>query len=191
MKKLKCFETELLSLRDTLRNDARVLKEKGTRRRGGNGKGKSSSSDSGISDDGCLGYFTDGDLPLRKEHLSKLQMMAKSLEQNLPASSTPMMMINHTLQTTSEELEDLQKNYSKFQTLKHRKPKSIVTVKEKEVTVKLVSYQSLRRRQVVKVALLMNGLSSSPPCSVGFVSPGAAMTSTPSAPSPSNHNSDM
>ena len=72
-------------------------------------KGKSSSGDSGISDDCSLGYFTDGDLPLREEHLGKLRIMAKSLEQNLPPSSTPMLMINHTLQSTSEELKDLQK----------------------------------------------------------------------------------
>ena len=163
LKKLKCFETELLGLRDTLRHDARLLKEK---KRRPQGKGKSSSGDSGISDDGSLGYFTDGDLPLREEHLGKLRIMAKSLEQNLPPSSTPMLMINHTLQSTSEELKDLQKTYSKFKALKRRKPKStnstVMTEKEKsksggEVRI-ATTYQTVRRRQVVKMALLMNGL---------------------------------
>lgn len=119
-------------------------------------KGKNSSGDSGISDD-SMGYFTDGDLPLREEHLTKLRIMAKSLEQNLPANSTPMLMINHTLQTTSEELKDLQKTYNKFKALK-RKPKSINAVKEKDCVTKITTYQTLRRRQVVKMALLMNGL---------------------------------
>lgn len=155
LKKLKCFETELLGLRDTLRHDTRLLKEKGNRKKIVN-KGKNSSGDSGISDD-SMGYFTDGDLPLREEHLTKLKIMAKSLEQNLPASSTPMLMINHTLHTTSEELKDLQKTYSKFKALK-RKPKSINAVKEKECATRITSYQTLRRRQVVKMALLMNGL---------------------------------
>merc|ERR1719305_1283589 len=154
LKKLKCFETELLGFRDTLRHDARLLKEK---KRRPQGKGKSSSGDSGISDDGSLGYFTDGDLPAREEHLGKLRIMAKSLEQNLPAHSTPMLMINHTLQTTSDELKDLQKTYSKFKALK-RKPKSINAVKEKECVTKITTFQTLRRRQVVKMALLMNGL---------------------------------
>lgn len=156
LKKLKCFETELLGLRDCLRHDVRLLKEKGSRRRPMN-KGKNSSGDSGISDDNSMGYFTDGDLPLREEHLTKLRIMAKSLELNLPASSTPMLMINHTLQTTSEELKDLQKTYSKFKALK-RKPKSMPAVKEKECVTRITTYQTLRRRQVVKMALLMNGL---------------------------------
>jgi len=159
LKKLKCFETELLGLRDTLRHDARLLKEK---KRRPQGKGKSSSGDSGISDDGSLGYFTDGDLPLREEHLGKLRIMAKSLEQNLPPSSTPMLMINHTLQSTSEELKDLQKTYSKFKALKRRKPKSTSTVTEKEKSkngeVRIATFATVRRRQVVKMALLMNGL---------------------------------
>ena len=159
LKKLKCFETELLGLRDTLRHDARLLKEKKRRPQGG--KGKSSSGDSGISDDGSLGYFTDGDLPLREEHLGKLRIMAKSLEQNLPPSSTPMLMINHTLQSTSEELKDLQKTYSKFKALKRRKPKSTSTTEKSknggEVRI-VTTYETVRRRQVVKMALLMNGL---------------------------------
>jgi len=166
LKKLKCFETELLGLRDTLRHDARLLKEKKRSRPQQGGKGKSSSGDSGISDDGSLGYFTDGDLPLREEHLGKLRIMAKSLEQNLPPSSTPMLMINHTLQSTSEELKDLQKTYSKFKALKRRKPKStnstVMTEKEKSKNGGVVriatTYQTVRRRQVVKMALLMNGL---------------------------------
>jgi hypothetical protein len=155
LKKLKSFEMELIGLRDTLRHDARLLKEKGSRRRAVT-KGKSSSGDSGISDD-SMGYFTDGDLPLREEHLGKLRIMAKSLEQNLPASSTPMLMINHTLQTTSDELKDLQKTYSKFKALK-RKPKSMHTVKERERVPRVASYERVRRRQVVRMALLMNGL---------------------------------
>merc|ERR1719234_1100872 len=47
LKKLKCFETELLGLRDTLRHDARLLKEKKRSRPQQGGKGKSSSGDSG------------------------------------------------------------------------------------------------------------------------------------------------
>ena len=149
----------MLGLRDTLRHDARLLKEMKRRPV----KGKSSSGDSGISDDGSLGYFTDGDLPLREEHLGKLRIMAKSLEQNLPPSSTPMLMINHTLQSTSEELKDLQKTYSKFKALKRRKPKSTATTsaekeKNKSGEVRLATYETVRRRQVVKMALLMNGL---------------------------------
>jgi len=162
LKKLKCFESELLGLRDTLRQDAQVLRERGSRRRPG--KGKNSSGDSGISDD-SQGYFTDGDLPLREEHLSKLRIMAKSLEQNLPASSTPMLMIKHTLKTTSEELKDLQKTYSKIKAL-NRKPKSIKAVTEQNEKRKTAvmtpqgttSFEAARRRQVVKMALLMNGL---------------------------------
>jgi len=157
LKKLKCFETELLGLRDSLRHDVRLLKENGSRRRPVK-KGKNSSGDSGISDDNSMGYFTDGDLPLREEHLTKLRIMAKSLEQNLPAHSTPMLMINHTLQTTSDELKDLQKTYSKFKALK-RKPKSInKAVKEKECVTRITTFHTLRRRQVVRMALLMNGL---------------------------------
>merc|ERR1719348_693508 len=51
LKKLKSFENELLELRDTLRKDANVLKQKGI-----NSKYKNSSGDRGISDDGAL-YF--------------------------------------------------------------------------------------------------------------------------------------
>ena len=92
---------------------------------------------------------------MREEHLTKLRLMAKSLEQNLPAGSTPMLLINHTLETTSDELKDLQKSYNKFKALK-RKPKSINTVQEKASEQKMTSYQTLRRRQVVRMALLMN-----------------------------------
>jgi len=155
LKKLKSFENELLELRDTLRRDAKVIKEKGSRKpkRVGS-KGKNSSGDSGISDDSA-GYFTDSDIPMREEHLTKLRLMAKSLEQNLPAGSTPMLLINHTLETTSDELKDLQKSYNKFKALK-RKPKSINNVQVKASEQKMTSYQTLRRRQVVKMALLMN-----------------------------------
>jgi len=96
------------------------------------------------------------------ELFGKLRIMAKSLEQNLPPSSTPMLMINHTLQSTSEELKDLQKTYSKFKALKRRKPKSTSTVTEKEKSkngeVRIATFATVRRRQVVKMALLMNGL---------------------------------
>ena len=73
-----------------------------------------------------------------------------------------MLMINHTLQSTSEELKDLQKTYSKFKALKRRKPKSTSTVTEKEKSkngeVRIATFATVRRRQVVKMALLMNGL---------------------------------
>merc|ERR1739838_373508 len=111
LKKLKLFESELLELRDTLRQDAIIIKEKGNRRNGKRIATKNSSGDSGISDDSA-GYFTDSDIPMREEHLTKLRLMAKSLEQNLPAGSTPMLLINHTLETTSDELKDHQKSYN-------------------------------------------------------------------------------
>lgn len=158
LKKLKSFENELLELRDTLRNDAKVIKEKGSRKpKRVNSKNKNSSGDSGISDDSA-GYFTDSDIPMREEHLTKLRLMAKSLEQNLPAGSTPMLLINHTLETTSEELKDLQKSYNKFKALKRKPKKSINAVQIKNSEQKMTSYQSLRRRQVVRMALLMNML---------------------------------
>ena len=75
-------------------------KEKGKRKQKCiNSKYKNSSGDSGISDDGAL-YFSDSDMPSREGHLTKLQLMAKSLEQNFPAGSTPMLLINHALGTS-------------------------------------------------------------------------------------------
>lgn len=164
LKKLNFFESELLELRDTLRRDAKVIKEKGSRHhqqqpKNANTKNKNISGDSGISDGDNAGYFTDSDIPVREEHLTKLRLMAKNLEQNLPAGSTPMLLINHTLQTTSEELKDLQKSYRRFKALNKRKPKSRSKVQAETLDpapVPMTPFRTSWRRQVVRTALLMN-----------------------------------
>ena len=153
LKKLRSFQIELLELRDSVRQDTRVLKERSKRRRR-DMKGASSSGDSGISSD-SMGYLTDGDLPLREEHLSKLRVMAQSLGHNLPAKSTPMLMIKQTLQTTSEELKHLQNTYTKLKAPRSR-PKSVLSVKGQESVVAMTSYQTVWRRRVVRMALIIN-----------------------------------
>lgn len=162
LKKLKYFENELLELRDCLKQDAKAIKERSNKKLFRNVGCKSSSGDSGISDDSAM-YSTDNDISEREEHLSKLRSMAKSLEKSFPPSSVPILMIKDTLQATSEEFNDLKTCYRKYKTLKPSKPKSrqgnrtkIDKQSSSPSVRRTTSFKTRCRNQVIKMTLFMN-----------------------------------
>ena len=107
----------------------------------GKKNGKNSSSDSGISD--YSGGFSDSDIPVREEQLTKLKLMANNLQQNLSPNSSALTLISQTLETTSCELKDLQKSYKKYKKT-NKKPKLQQTAKCKNVRQNKVTSSILR-----------------------------------------------
>ena len=162
--KLRLFETEVVQLRSLLSQDKR--------RRTGGRDGGSWSGDSGISDDsGGDGWLTDTD-----ERLAKLRMIADNLRRNLPPDSPSLQLIDRTLQTTSDQLESLQRSRDTRRVQHLPRPKMISSSGRSRassdhcdevfrddsddntrVTV-LTSREITRRRKVVRMALLMNFL---------------------------------
>ena len=101
VKKLQQFEDGVVELRNLLHQDALYLNDK-CRRKISTKSGKkieNSSGDSGISDSSG-GNFSDHDIPLREQHLSKLKIMAEDLEKDLSPDSSVISMISQTLHST-------------------------------------------------------------------------------------------
>jgi hypothetical protein len=118
-------------------------------------KGQNSSGDSGISDSSG-GNFSDCDMPIREQHLSKLTMMARDLEHDLPANSSALAMISQTLETTSSQLKDLQNNYQKYKTTKSKATKYKGKLCHEKLRKKESSTSGSRRGRYVKMALMIN-----------------------------------
>ena len=144
--KLRLFETEVVQLRSLLSQD---------KRRGGRGGG-SWSGDSGISDDsGGDSWLTDTD-----ERLAKLRLIADSLRRNLPPHSPSISIIERTLQSTSAQLQDLQRQERpggarSSPGLKQRL-KLRPSERPSEPGRSLSAAHFRRRRKVVRVALVIN-----------------------------------
>ena len=148
--KLRLFETEVVQLRSLLNQDKRKIRHRYR-------TGSTWSADSGISDDSA-DWVTDSD-----ERLAKLKLIADSLRRNLPADSPSLQIIDRTLQSTSDQLEDLHRSYDKIVTKSKPKLKSIKSEVAKDDNSKPCevvpsSYLVTRRRKVVKMALVMNFL---------------------------------
>ena len=143
--KLRMFETEVVELQTMLIQDKRKIRNRSR-------AGSSWSGDSGISDDSGE-WVTDSD-----EKLAKLKLIADSLRRNLPADSPSLQIIDRTLQSTSDQLEDFHRSYEKI--VQKVKPKLKVKpiTKSRSTPVVLSSYMVDRRRKVVKMALVMNFL---------------------------------
>ena len=148
--KLRMFETEVVQLRSLLNQDKRKIRHRYR-------TGSTWSADSGISDDSA-DWVTDSD-----ERLAKLKMIADSLRRNLPADSPSLQIIDRTLQSTSDQLEDLHRSYDKIVTKSKPKLKSIRSEVAKDdiskpCEVVPTTYLVMRRKKVVKMALVMNFL---------------------------------
>lgn len=157
LKKLSDIELELVELQSHLCKDAVHLKEKRRKelRSKSGKKGQNSSGDSGISDSSG-GNFSDCDMPIREQHLSKLTMMARDLEHDLPANSSALAMISQTLETTSSQLKDLQNNYQKYKTTKSKATKYKGKLCHEKLRKKESSTSGSRRGRYVKMALMIN-----------------------------------
>ena len=169
--KLRMFEHEVVELRSLMTEDKRRIRN---RKSGTGSRGSVTSGDSGISDDSG-DWVTDSD-----ERLAKLRMIADNLRRNLPPDSPSLQLIDRTLQTTSDQLESLQRSFDTRRVKQKLKPKLLSSSSrdksrvqsdqsdevfsddgddksDTKVTV-LTSYQVTRRRKVVRMALLMNFL---------------------------------
>merc|ERR1711983_695029 len=80
----------------------------------GSSRGSVTSGDSGISDDSG-DWVTDSD-----ERLAKLRMIADNLRRNLPPDSPSLQLIDRTLQTTSDQLESLQRSFDTRRSVKQK-----------------------------------------------------------------------
>merc|ERR1719362_575198 len=171
--KLRMFETEVVELRSLMTEDRRKIlrnRKSGT----GSSRGSVTSGDSGISDDSG-DWVTDSD-----ERLAKLRMIADNLRRNLPPDSPSLQLVDRTLQTTSDQLESLQRSFDTRRVKQKPKPK-LLSSRDKQSTVQsdrsdevvsdhdghddgdtrvtvLTSPQVTWRRKVVRMALLMNFL---------------------------------
>lgn len=146
--KLRLFETEVVQLRSMLSQD----------KRRGAGRG-SWSADSGISEDSgdCQDWLTDSD-----ERLAKLRLIADSLRRNLPADSPSISIIDRTLQSTSDQLQDLQRwqERTRARVVTRAKPRLKLRGSERssEGAPALISSGVRRRRKVVRLAAVINFL---------------------------------
>ena len=120
IKKLREFENELIELRSSLQKDLLLLKQRSRKKHFVQSmKARGSSGDSGISDGSC-GILSDYDLPEKHQRFSKLKLMAKSLEGNFSPKAPALLMISRTLEATSNELNDLQRNYMSYKSKKKK-----------------------------------------------------------------------
>merc|ERR1711890_193898 len=101
------------------------------------------------------GSISDYDMPQREQHLNKLRIMAKDLEQSLSQNSPALAMISQTLETTSSQLKDLQKDYQRYKTTKNRS-KYKTKLGHEKLKKKETSCSRSRRGRVVKMALMLN-----------------------------------
>merc|ERR1719362_1686997 len=171
--KLRMFETEVVELRSLMTEDRRKIlrnRKSGT----GSSRGSVTSGDSGISDDSG-DWVTDSD-----ERLAKLRMIADNLRRNLPPDSPSLQLVDRTLQTTSDQLESLQRSFDTRRLKQKPKPK-LLSSRDKQSIVQsdqshevvsahdghddddtrvtvLTSPQVTWRRKVVRMALLTNFL---------------------------------
>jgi len=144
--KLRMFETEVVQLQTLLNQDKRKIRHRFR-------PGASWSADSGISDDSGE-WVTDSD-----ERLAKLKLIADSLRRNLPADSPSLQIIDRTLQTTSDQLEDFHRSCKKIvQKVKPKLKRRPSDDKRKPSEDVVTSYLVDRRKKVVKMALVMNFL---------------------------------
>jgi len=140
------FETEVVQLQTLLNQDKRKIRHRFR-------PGASWSADSGISDDSGE-WVTDSD-----ERLAKLKLIADSLRRNLPADSPSLQIIDRTLQTTSDQLEDFHRSCKNIvQKVKPKLKRRPSDDKRKPSEVVVTSYLVDRRKKVVKMALVMNFL---------------------------------
>jgi len=135
------FETELISLKNSLSKDA--MRVRGS-------DAPEGSCDSGISD-----ASTENDFPLREQQLERLRFLAQNLEQSLDPRSKACSMISKTIETTSYQLKDLQIS---LQTLKSAKlrTKSKFGGRKVENRIRPKNAGNSRRRRVTKMALTIH-----------------------------------
>lgn len=154
IKKLHEFEHELLELRSALQTDSFLLKQRNRKKCITQSvKNQGSSGDSGISDGSC-GILSDYDLPEKHQRFSKLKLMAKSLEETLSPKAPALLMISKTLEATSNELNDLQKNYMSYKTNKKKKKAKLnlgLKTDREKFRPKVTS--SSRRRRFAKITM--------------------------------------
>merc|ERR1719411_1874016 len=108
------FEHEVVELRSLMTEDKSRIRN---RKSGAGSRGSVTSGDSGISDDSG-DWVTDSD-----ERLAKLRMIADNLRRNLPPDSPSLQLIDRTLQTTSDQLESLQRSHDTRRVQQKLKPK--------------------------------------------------------------------
>merc|ERR1719357_1008235 len=159
IKKLHEFEHKLLELRSTLQNDSLLLKQKESEKHFVPSiKIQGSSEDSGISDGSC-GVFSDYDLPQKHQRFSKLKLMAKSLEEALSPKAPAILVISKTLEATSHELDDLQKNYKNYKlNKKKKKTKLNLGVKNDREKFRPKVASISRRRRFAKISMTIQWL---------------------------------
>jgi len=160
IKKLHDFENELLELRSSLQKDLFLLKQRSRKKHFVQTlKTHPSSGDSGISDGSC-GILSDYDLPEKHQRFSKLKLMAKSLEGTFSPKAPALLMISRTLEATSNELNDLQRNYMSYKS-KKKKLKARINLRVKNDREKFrPKVGSISRRQryakmVMSIQLLL------------------------------------
>lgn len=153
LRKFNIFEQELMELRGLLQKDAQHIKES-DKKKGRKKQGKNSSCDSGISD--SSGSLSDYDISQREQHLTKLRIMSKDLEQDFLSDSSALSIISQTLETTSKQLKDLQSTYQKYKK-KERNKRKVKSVKSPERDPKKeASVSSSRGSRVVKMAVILS-----------------------------------
>ena len=159
IKKLHEFEHELLELRSTLQTDSLLLKQKKSEKHFDQSiKNQGSSEDSGISDGSC-GVFSDYDLPQKHQRFSKLKLMAKSLEEALSPKAPAILVISKTLEATSHELDDLQRNYKNYKlNKKKKKAKLNLGVKNDREKFRPKVASISRRRRFAKISMTIQWL---------------------------------
>jgi len=132
---IRDLEKELLDLQRSLQTDNNLMKQKQNQKKVQNQislKYISSSGDSGISD-GSSGFFSEYDLPFKQKKLSKLQQMAKKLEDILGPTAPSLLKIAKSLEATSSEINDLERTFLKEKKIskkKMTKSKQILGVKK-------------------------------------------------------------
>jgi len=154
IKKLHEFEHELLELRSALQTDSFLLKQRNRKKCITQSlKAQGSSGDSGISDGSC-GILSDYDLPEKHQRLSKLKLMAKSLEETLSPKAPALLMISKTLEATSNELNDLQKTYMSYKSNKKKKKAKLnLGLKNDKEKFRPKATSVSRRRRFAKITM--------------------------------------
>jgi len=154
LRKFNLFEQELMELRGLLQKDAQHIKEN-SKRKAKKKQGKNSCSDSGISD--SSGSLSDYDMSQREQHLTKLRIMSKDLEHDFSSDSSALSIISQTLETTSNQLKDLQNTYQKYKK-KERNRRKVKVVKSLKIQAKREqpSVSCSTRSRVAKIAAILS-----------------------------------
>jgi len=160
------LEKELLDLQRSLQADTNLMRQKQNQKMAQNQiplKYTYSSGDSGISD-GSSGFFSEYDLPYKQKKLSKLQQMAKKLEDILGPSAPPLLKIAKSLEVTSSEINDLEHTFLKERKISKKKitksKQALGVKKDKEKfrprTSSISSGQ--RRKKFAKITLTIHAI---------------------------------